>query len=95
MADRTRMWLHQSGKQMAHFVKTALTLLILSLVVGLILTTLGIHPSELPGAFASALGDAARLVRCILNWGWQYIVIGASVVIPIWILLYLIRWFRR
>lgn len=80
---------------MAHFVKTALTLLILSLVVGLILTTLGIHPSELPGAFVSAFGDAARLVRRLLNWGWQYIVIGASVVIPIWLLLYLIRWFRR
>lgn len=80
---------------MAHFVKTTLTLLILSLVVGLILATLGIHPAELPGAFASALADAARLVRHILDWGWNYIVLGAGVVIPIWLLLYVIRRLRR
>lgn len=80
---------------MAQFVKTALTLMILSLVVGLILTTLGVHPSELPEAFASAIGDAARLVRRVLDWGWHYIVLGASVVIPIWLLLYLIRRLRR
>ena len=80
---------------MAQFVKTALTLLILSLVVGLILTTLGVHPSELPEVLVSAIDDTARLVRRMLNWGWHYIVLGATVVVPIWLLLYLIRRLRR
>ena len=80
---------------MAQFVRTALTLIILSLVVGLILATLGIHPSELPAALGSAIREAVRIVRRLIDWGWRYILLGASVVVPVWLLLYLLRRLRR
>ena len=55
---------------MAQFVRTALTLIILSLLVGLILATLGIHPSELPAALGSAISEAVRIIRRLIDWGW-------------------------
>ena len=84
----------QEGK-MGQFLKTVFTLVVLSLVVGLILATLGINPAELPEMAGSAIGQAVRLALHVLDWGWRYIVLGASVVVPAWLLLYLFRYLRR
>lgn len=80
---------------MGQFLKTVFTLVVLSLVVGLILATLGINPAELPEMAGSAIGQAVRLALHVLDWGWRYIVLGASVVVPAWLLLYLFRYLRR
>jgi hypothetical protein len=83
------------GKCMNEVVKTIVTLLILSLAAGLILATLGIRPSELPAALGMALSDVARFTARIVDWAWRYLLLGATIVIPIWILLYLLRKLRR
>lgn len=83
------------GKRMNEVVKTIITLLVLSLAVGLVLATLGIRPSELPAALGSALSDVARFAARIVDWAWRYVLLGATVVIPIWLLLYLLRRLRR
>ena len=80
---------------MNEVVRTILTLLILSLVAGLILATLGIRPSTLPAALGLAIGDAARIAARIVDWAWRYVLLGASVVVPVWLLLYLLRRLRR
>ena len=74
---------------MGQFLKTAFTLLVLSLVVGLILATFGINPGELPEMAGSAIGQAVRLGPHVLDRGWRYIVLGASGVRPGWPVLYL------
>jgi hypothetical protein len=68
---------------------------LLSVVVGIGISTLGVDPMdvvkslEAPARQAYALGfDAARLV-------WQYFLVGAGVVIPLWLVLRLIRPARR
>ena len=80
---------------MGQFLRTVFTLAVLSLVVGLILAALGINPAELPEVAGSAIGHAMRLAVRVLDWGWRYIVLGAGVVVPVWLLLYLFRYLRR
>lgn len=68
-----------------------LRLLILSLVVGLVLSFLGIHPFE--------IWDMARdLALRVWHMGFdalgeigQYLIVGAIIVIPIWLILRLLR----
>ena len=84
-----------AGNRMNEVVRTILTLLILSLVAGLILATLGIRPSELPAALGMAVGDATRIAARIVDWAWRYVLLGATIVVPVWLLLYLLRRLRR
>lgn len=83
------------GKLMYEIVRTLVTLVILSLAVGLILATLGIRPSEFPAALGMALSEVTRLTARIVDWAWRYVLLGATIVVPIWLLLYLLRRLRR
>lgn len=73
---------------------TVVKLLVLSLVVGLILTGLNIDPKNI---LISMRDGAIRLFEMgvdVFGWAFTYILIGAVVVIPIWLALYLLRYLR-
>jgi hypothetical protein len=66
-------------------------LVLLSILVGVVLTALGVD-------FWNLLPTIERLVRRVLDmgweafaWLWRYFVLGAIVVIPIWLLVRLTR----
>jgi len=82
------------GKRMKEVVRVIVTLLILSLAAGLILATLGIRPSDLPAALGMAISDVTRFAARIVDWAWRYVLLGATIVVPIWLLLYLLRRLR-
>ena len=61
-------------------------LVLLSILVGVILSALGLDPFDI-------IHSVERLVRSIWNmgfdafrWLWRYFLLGAVIVIPIWIL---------
>ena len=61
-------------------------LILLSILVGVILSALGLDPFDI-------IHSIERLVRSIWNmgfdafrWLWRYFLLGAVIVIPIWIL---------
>lgn len=83
------------GMKVNGAIKTILTLLILSLVVGLILATLGLRPLELVSAVGSAASDVIQIIERLIHWAWRYVLLGAVIVVPAWILLYLLRRLRR
>jgi hypothetical protein len=83
------------GRDMLEVLRKIATLAAISLAVGLVLAAVGFHPSDLPGAFDAVFGDAARMVARVVGWAWPYIVLGATVVVPAWLLLYLWRRLRR
>jgi hypothetical protein len=65
----------------------ALRLIIISVVVGIVLTALGYNPRDL----ATAISE---LIRAITNFGFdwvesavQYFLLGAVIVVPIWLIL--------
>ena len=62
-------------------------LILLSVLVGVILSALGLDPFDI-------IHSVERLIRSIWNmgfdairWLWRYFLLGAVVVIPIWILM--------
>ena len=74
---------------------TVIKLVIASLLVGLALSILSIDPQ----ALLAGLGDTALAVFefavRIVEWSAKYIVIGAAVVIPIWLVMVGWRYLRR
>jgi hypothetical protein len=61
-------------------------LILLSILVGVILSALGLDPFDI-------IHSVERLIRSIWNmgfdafrWLWRYFLLGAVIVIPIWIL---------
>ena len=66
-------------------------LILLSVLIGVVLSALGLDPLNI---FASL----QRLIREIWNmgfdavrWLWQYFLLGAVIVIPIWLIMRLVR----
>ncbi|MEJ0097891.1 MAG: DUF6460 domain-containing protein [Bauldia sp.] len=70
-------------------------LIVLSFIVGIVLSAIGVSPYDIVDSFA-------RLVRRIydngfetLAWAWRYFLLGAVIVIPVWLILRLLRFGRR
>ncbi|HXZ23053.1 MAG TPA: DUF6460 domain-containing protein [Pseudolabrys sp.] len=66
-------------------------LVLLSILVGVILSALGLDPFDI-------VHSIERLIRTLWNmgfdafrWLWRYFLLGAVIVIPIWILLRLLN----
>ncbi len=66
-------------------------LILVSILVGVILSALGLDPFDI-------VRSLERLVRSIWNmgfdafrWLWRYLLLGAVIVVPIWIVLRLIN----
>ena len=66
-------------------VPTLFRLALLSFIVGLILWTFGVDPVDLWKEFGTTIQQAWQLVFDALDWAWKYAVIGAIVVLPVWI----------
>ena len=66
-------------------------LILLSILIGVVLSALGLDPWNI-------VQSVERLIRHIWNmgfdavrWLWQYFLLGAVLVIPIWVILRLMR----
>ena len=72
-------------------VATVIKLLVASLLVGMALAYLELSPKDLIGwaqeTFADILGNASDYVQ----WAVSYVLLGAVIVVPIWLLSYLWR----
>lgn len=70
---------------------TALKVAIACLIVGLILSAFGIDPWSLYGWVSDVADDAVAAVGGFIGWAWRYVVIGAVIVVPLWLLIFLLR----
>ena len=66
-------------------------LILVSILVGVILSVLGLDPFDI-------MHSVERLVRSLWNmgfdafrWLWRYLLLGAVIVVPIWLILRLIK----
>jgi hypothetical protein len=76
-------------------VSTIVKLAILSLIVGFALVFFGIEPQNLIKAFGSTVVNIYEIILHALQWAIKYILIGAVVVVPIWLVFYLIGLAKR
>jgi hypothetical protein len=74
---------------------TVVKLAVISLLVGMALAFFDITPQRLLENLGSTVIEIYRLVLSFLRWALEYILIGAVVVLPIWLALYLVRVARK
>ncbi len=74
---------------------TVVKLAVISLLVGMALAFFDITPQRLLENLGSTVIEIYRLILRFLRWSLEYILIGAVVVLPIWLALYLVRMARK
>lgn len=74
---------------------TLLRLFILSLIIGLVLSAFDIRPESLLGAVGGTVESIFNVIADTVEWAVPFVLIGAIVVIPIWLILAAIRIARR
>lgn len=74
---------------------TLLRLFILSLVVGIVLSVFDIDPEALLGSIGGTVESIFNLVVDALEWAVPFVLIGAIVVVPVWLILVVLRMARR
>lgn len=74
---------------------TALKLILASLAVGFVLSLVGVTPLELLKWAGLKAQDAVEIGVSMADWAKAYILLGAGIVIPIWLLIAGIRYLNR
>lgn len=62
-------------------------LLIASLLVGLALDYFDISPADLIHDIPATVGRVYDAVASVFEWGGKYVLLGAIIVVPIWVLM--------
>ncbi len=70
---------------------TILKLLIASLVVGFVLSAIGITPASIVARLGGTLRGALDTVASLFTGTVEYIVLGAILVVPVWLVVVLLR----
>ena len=76
-------------------VGTVLRLALACLAVGLVLAVLGVTPADLLDSVTGAAARLWELSRSALGWAGSYMLLGALVVLPIWLVRKLWRRLNR
>jgi len=70
-------------------------LFLICLGVGLVLSALDIHPSNILTRLEQILTDLWQYCAHFFGWAWDYVWLGALVVLPIWGILLVMKAFKR
>lgn len=78
-----------------HISRTLLRLFFVSLIVGLALSALNVSPEAMLSAIGGTAESIFRTVVGAVEWAVPFVLIGAVVVVLIWIILSAWRFVRR
>ena len=85
MADKVNRFL--GGSPLAVLGK----LILLSVLIGVVLSALGLDPWNIVSSLQRLIRDIWNMGFDAIRWLWQYFLLGAVIVIPIWLILRLVR----
>jgi len=66
-------------------------LILLSILIGVVLSALGLDPWNIVQSLQRLLRNIWEMGFDAVRWLWQYFLLGAVIVIPIWLILRLVR----
>ena len=66
-------------------------LILLSILIGVVLSALGLDPLNIFASLQRLARDIWNMGFDAVRWLWQYFLLGAVIVIPIWLILRLVR----
>lgn len=75
------------GSPLAVLIKLAL----LSILVGFVLTVIGLDPRNILWSIESLVRSILNLGFDAFDWLWRYLLLGAVIVIPIWLIMRLVQ----
>lgn len=70
------------GSPLAVIIKLAL----LSILVGFVLTVIGLDPRNILWSIQELVRSVFNLGFDAFNWLWRYLLLGAVIVIPLWLI---------
>jgi hypothetical protein len=76
-------------------VRVLAQLVVLSLVVGIVLSALGVSPFDIVNGLQRLIERVWYAGFDTLIWAWRYFLLGAVVVFPLWLIMRLVRVNRR
>ena len=85
MGDKLNRFL--GGKPLAVLFK----LMLLSVLIGVVLSALGLDPWNIVASVRQLIRNLWDMGFDAIRWLWQYFLLGAVVVIPIWLVLRFMR----
>jgi Family of unknown function (DUF6460) len=74
---------------------TLIRLVLLSVVVGIVFSALGITPFNLIDRLEQLIRNITNMGFDALNWAFKYFLLGAVIVFPVWFVVRLLRVGRR
>ena len=69
-------------------------LLVVSLLVGMMLAFFDMKPEELLASLGDTVKSIFQVLVSLVEWMVPYVLLGAVVVIPIWVIILVWRYFR-
>ncbi len=79
------------GSPLAVIVKLAL----LSILVGFVLTVIGLDPRNIVASIIDLIRSIFNLGFEAFDWLWRYLLLGAVIVVPIWLIARLLQSRRK
>ena len=74
---------------------TLIRLALISIVVGVVLSALGIHPQNIVQHLQLLVRRIYDLGFGAIEWAFHYFLLGAVIVMPVWLVVRLVRTSRR
>lgn len=75
--------------------RTVLNVLLASLVVGMAMAWFEIQPRDILRWVTGNVDEALANAQAWIGWAIKYVLLGAVIVVPIWLLTYLFQFLRR
>jgi Na+/H+-dicarboxylate symporter len=72
----------------ANIRDTIIKIVLFSFVVGLLLSFFDINPAQLLRNFGATAEKIFKIVADVIEWGVKYVLLGAVVVVPIWLIFF-------
>lgn len=69
-----------------NIIPTLIKLIVACLIVGFVMSYLDLTPRQAFESMGSAAVEVFEMGSSIFEWGFTYILLGAAVVIPIWLI---------
>lgn len=69
-----------------NIVGTIVKIAVLSLIVGLILSAVDISPARVLEGLGVTARDAIDMGAALVAWALEYVIVGAAIVVPIWLI---------
>lgn len=71
-------------------LSVAFRLILLSILVGVVLSVLGLNPWNIVESFRALIASIWNMGFDAIAWLWRYFLLGAVIVIPIWLIMRLL-----